>query len=66
MEKAMDGRGSVQAFARGADVLEMHEVDGAHTQQKVHSVVSTENDHVHNVEDARGGEPWQVLRGSRW
>ena len=47
LEKAVDGRGSVQAFARGADVLEMHEVYGAHTQQKSHSVVSMEKDRVH-------------------
>ena len=66
MEKAMDGRCSVQAFDAVPDVLEMHEVDGAHTLQKAHSVVSTEKDHVQNGKDARGGEPWQVLRGSRW
>ena len=65
-ETVRDGRGSVQSVARGADVLEMHEVDGAHTQQKVHSVVSTEKDHVQNGKDARGGESWQVARGSRW
>ena len=65
-ETVRDGRGSVQAVARSADVLEMHEVDGAHTQQKSHSVVSTEKDHVHDVKDARGEEPWQVVRGSRW
>ena len=40
-EQTMDGRGSVQAIARCADALEVHDVDRAQPLQKDDSDVSS-------------------------